>query len=394
MPAPAAATEFTLEAAPQRLRTLLSRGPLALAAAFVSGELDVSGDLVAAVRSFSKLRGVNAIRRSLAWGRALAPWLQEHLAQTESRAARNVRAHYDRSNEFYRCFLDDRLVYSCAYFHDAEMSLEEAQLAKLRHICRKLAFEPGQKFLDIGCGWGALVVHAANNHGVVATGCTLSHEQAELARAVVSAQAPEGHAQILEADYRDLIPAYDRIASVGMFEHVGRSRLREYFETVRRLLAPGGLFLNHGITRPEPVREELSSVFWRQNVFPGSQLVHLSEVIAAAENAGFEVIDAENLRPHYALTCRHWVARLQQNCDACLRAVDARTYRSWLLFLASGAVSFEEGYLDVFQLLLAPRGSSQRPLTRDYMYEAWTPVSRPLILHGSAPGIHCTPEGR
>jgi cyclopropane-fatty-acyl-phospholipid synthase len=250
------------------------------------------------------------------------------------------------------------------------MSLEQAQLAKLDLICRKLALQPGQRFLDVGCGWGALVMHAASRYGIVAAGCTLSPQQAADARASVRAQGLESRVRIIECDYRDLAPAFDRIASIGMFEHVGRRRLEEYFGRIRALLAPDGLFLNHGIVRPEPGGEPSITVRWQQAVFPGAQLVHMSEVFRAAERAGFEILDAENIRPHYALTCREWVARLLRNRDACLRAVDQPTYRSWLLVLAGAAVSFEQGGMDVFQLLLAPRGSPVRPWTRDYMYTA------------------------
>lgn len=369
-PAPAGG-EFTLQAAGSRpLEALLARGPRALASAFVAGEIGVSGDLVAAVRTLGAQTGGGPLSRIGLLLAAVRPWVRERLTQTRARAAHNVRQHYDRPTEFYRQFLDERLVYSCAYFRDPAVSLEQAQLDKLDHICRKLALEPDCRFLDIGCGWGALILHAATRYGALATGCTVSREQAAAARAAVAAGGLETRIRIFESDYRDLAPEYDRIASVGMFEHVGRRRLGEYFARARALLAPGGLFLNHGITLPESRGEDLIHMPWQQTVFPGTQLVRISEVLRAAECAGFEVLDAENLRPHYALTCRHWVARLQRNRDACLAAVDSRAYRSWLLMLAGAAASFEAGGMDVFQVLLAPRTSPARPFTREYIYAA------------------------
>ncbi|MCW5978717.1 MAG: class I SAM-dependent methyltransferase [Bryobacteraceae bacterium] len=367
--APAAGGRFTLQTSdPALLRRLLGQGPVALASAFVSGELEVRGDLVAATRLYGGLQSANGFHRIAALVRVILPWLREHVAQTGVRASRNVRAHYDRSNDFYRQFLDERMVYSCAYFRRPEMSLDEAQVAKLDHICRKMGLTKGRRFLDIGCGWGGLALHACSRYGARADGCTLSPQQAAWARSAAADQGLESRVRIFECDYRDLAPAYDSIASVGMFEHVGRARLEEYFARARALLAPGGVFLNHGITRPERISTNLTTRLWQQAVFPGSQLVHLGEAVRAAERAGFEALDVENLRPHYALTCRHWVARLRQNREACLRIVDQRTYGAWLLVLAGAAASFEDGGMDVFQVLLASRGSPARPLTRDYMY--------------------------
>lgn len=329
-----------------------------LARAFVDGRLEVEGDLVAAVR-----RAWDFPSGWLAAWSACIPWVKERLAQSPRRAEANIRAHYDHPVEFYREFLDERLVYSCAYFREAGWTLEEAQLAKLDLICRKLGVERGHRFLDVGCGWGGLLEHAAAACGAAVTGCTLSPRQAEYAARRLNAGGVGG--RVLTIDYRRVGGPFDRIASVGMFEHVGRRGLSGYFNRMHRLLAPGGLFLNHGITRPENVREPALSVFWRQAVFPGSQLVHLSEEIAAAERAGFEVLDVENLRRHYALTCQAWAGRLRAHRDACLAVVDERTWRRQTLFLAASAVSFEKGWMDVHQVLLAPRdGAPGRPFIR------------------------------
>jgi cyclopropane-fatty-acyl-phospholipid synthase len=340
-----------------------------VALAYVNGDIDVNGDLVEAVR-FQLARTGHGWRTQVLdalcrW----APWrLTQHIA-TRGATARNIRFHYDRSNDFYRLFLDSRLVYSCAYFRQPGFSLDQAQLAKLDHICRKLRVQPGDRFLDIGCGWGALVLHAAQRFGARSTGCTLSLRQAEHATQRVREEGLAERVAIREMDYRDVTGEFDKISSVGMFEHVGRSQLEVYLRKIYELLAPEGLFLNHGITRPSPVRNDAQSMFIARKVFPGGQLVHLEDVVQAAEKLGFEVLDVENLRRHYALTCRAWVERLSTNREACLQHVDEQTWRIWKLYLAGSAVAFEDGNLGLHQVLLCKRGASGAvPMTRDYMY--------------------------
>jgi cyclopropane-fatty-acyl-phospholipid synthase len=206
---------------------------------------------------------------------------------------------------------------------------------------------------------------------VAAAGCTLSRQQFEYASSLVRRRRLDGRVQVIEGDYRDLHGGYDRIASIGMFEHVGTRRLRAYLEKVYSLLAGDGLFLNHGIMRPQTISENPASAFWRRNVFPGAELVHLSDLVTEAERVGFELLDVENLRHHYALTCRAWVANLQRNRNECLRFVDPRTYRSWLVLLAGSVVSFEDATTHVSQVLLAKgRKTEKIRLTRDYMYAA------------------------
>ncbi len=347
---------------------LLKLDPYALAIEFVKGSFLVEGDLVAAVHFYyaqprSRLHA--GFRAALArFGIArLESWFQ-----TKQQAAQNIRFHYDQSNDFYRLFLDSRMVYSCAYFKDAEQSLEEAQLRKLGHICRKLDLRAGETFLDVGCGWGGLVTHAAEDYGVLSTGCTLSVEQFNFVNRQVAERALGQRVRIELSDYRNVEGRFDKIASVGMFEHVGRRRLIDYFEVLNRLLRPGGLVLNHGITRPENVGDGPETLFVRRKFFPGGEIPHLSEVIRLAERAGFEVLDVENLRPHYALTCRAWVGRLQENITLCLRQVDHSVYRTWLLALATSAVCFEDGRLNINQVLLYKPGPTHRPFTREYIY--------------------------
>jgi len=344
------------------LERLLATDAYSAAMAFVGGEFDVEGDLAAAIR-FKGWQPRSNLRNRLLAVIARSATALESVFQNKARTARHIRFHYDRSNDFYRLFLDPRMVYSCAYFRAPEVPLEEAQLAKLDHICRKLDVRPGERFLDIGCGWGALLAHAAGRYGAVATGCTLSQAQYEFACARL-----EGRARVLELDYRDLTGRYDKIASVGMFEHVGLRRAPRYFRKMAALLKPDGLFLNHAIARPQGVEDDAASLFVRRRIFPGGQLIHLSETIREAENAGFEVLDVENLRPHYARTCHLWQERLTANREAALRVADEPTFRAWRLWLAACSLSFEEGVSSVYQVLMAKRGSARRPLTREYMY--------------------------
>ena len=347
------------------LQCLLATDIYSAATGFIRGKFDVKGDLAAAIR-FKGWQPQSGLRKYLFGGIARCAAALEGGFQTAAQAARNIRFHYDRSNEFYRLFLDPRMVYSCAYFRSLDTTLEDAQVAKLNHICRKLDLQSGERFLDVGCGWGALIGHAAVQYGAAATGCTLSRAQYAYAVAGLG-----GRARVLECDYRDLDGRYDKIASVGMFEHVGRRRAHEYFRKMAELLAPNGLFLNHSIARPQGVRDDAASLFVRRHIFPGGQLIHLWEMIRAAEDSGFEVLDVENLRPHYALTCRRWEQRLAANRDAALLLVDEPTFRAWRIWLAASALSFEDGFSSVYQILMSKRGTARQRLTRENMYSAY-----------------------
>ncbi|MCC6368282.1 MAG: class I SAM-dependent methyltransferase [Bryobacterales bacterium] len=329
--------------------------------AFVRDKFKVNGDLVEAIRfqlSHSshgcRERAMNLLGRAAPW--RLTQWWRSH-----EKDADFIRFHYDRSNNFYRQFLDSRMVYSCAYFRTPSDSLDEAQLAKLDLICHKLRLKPGDRFLDIGCGWGALVLRAAQRFSALAAGCTLSHEQVRHAAEQIRNSSLETLASVHERDYREMDGQFDRIASVGMVEHVGRHRLREYFRSVYKLLRPGGLFLNHGITRPARVHRDAQTFFIARQIFPGGEIVTLSDMICAAEQEGFEVLDVEELRPHYALTTRHWVERLRAHREECLETVSLATWKSWQLYLAGSSLAFQEGGLGVHQILLFKPGDSFLP---------------------------------
>ena len=264
------------------------------------------------------------------------------------------------------------MVYSCGYFQTPSDDLDLAQRQKLDYICRKLRLKPGEKLLDIGCGWGGLVIHAARDYGVQALGVTLSERQLGFARERILQEGLAERCEVRLLDYRDVegSGAYDKLASIGMVEHVGSSRLREYFQHAYRLLRSGGVFLNHGIgragNRPAPQRPTFTDVY----VFPDGELVPLATTLQAAEEEGFEVRDLENLREHYALTLHHWLRRLEGHAEEARRVADEVKYRIWRLYLAGSEYYFRSGKLDLYQTLLVKNdvGRSGLPLTREDWY--------------------------
>jgi cyclopropane-fatty-acyl-phospholipid synthase len=280
---------------------------------------------------------------------------------------RDVRAHYDLSNGFFELFLDSRMVYSCAYFETADQPLEDAQARKLDLICRKLALVPGDDFLDIGSGWGGLLIWAASRYGVRAHGLTLSVNQAEASRQRI-ADAHLTDRVVVRREHYDSLgrDAFDAIASVGMYEHVGLRRLSDYCRAAYRTLRPGGLFLNHGITLPVGQRSRTGGEFIFRNIFPGAELLPLSTVVSALEETGFEVLDVQALRPHYALTLRAWYERLQARRAEAVRLTSERTVRMWEVYLAGCSRTFALGLVAVHQILVAKPGGprARGPLTR------------------------------
>ena len=371
---------------------VLGRDPLRLAEAYFRGDLDIEGDFfaalelkdhlqalqlsvgeqIAAAATALRLRALNADRRhaQIQWTPSHGRTVKAH-SKAENRDA--IHFHYDVSNEFYALWLDRAMVYSCAYFEDPGLGLDAAQVAKLEHICRKLSLRPGESFLDIGCGWGALVIHAAQRYGVRAHGVTLSPQQLKVAQERIAQAGLTDRVSVELQDYRDLQgeSVYDKVASVGMFEHVGIKNLPVYFFTVQRLLKPHGLFLNHGITHDsEGWQKSMSTEFINRYVFPDGELDNISNIQHAMERAKFEIADVEALRPHYALTLRHWVARLEANHARALQYVNEATYRVWRLYMAACALEFESGGVGIYQVLATKRtaGDLPLPLTRRYMY--------------------------
>ncbi|UFN50853.1 cyclopropane-fatty-acyl-phospholipid synthase family protein [Roseomonas sp. OT10] len=287
-----------------------------------------------------------------------------------------VQFHYDLSNAFYGLFLDPEMVYSCAYFPDWDASLDDAQRAKLEMTCRKLRLRPGERFLDIGCGWGGLVCHAAQHFGVLAHGVTLSQAQLDFAREKVARLGLQDRVMLELKDYKDLSGEYDKIASIGMFEHVGLDNHAAYFATMRRLLRPRGLLLNHAIARPAKKdlrtfrrkRPEFAAL--TRYVFPGGELDYIGLSLTNLERHGFEVHDVEGWREHYGRTCRLWTERLYARREAAEEEVGAARTRLWLLYLAGCALAFERGSVGIFQTLSSKRarGPSGLPPTRGDLY--------------------------
>ena len=297
-------------------------------------------------------------------------WLTAHSKVKNQEA---IAFHYDVSNAFYSLWLDKSMVYSCAYFENKNDTLEQAQVAKLDRICKKLILKPGEQFLDLGCGWGALVGHAAKYYGVIAHGVTLSRQQLTLARERISQAGLESRVTVDLCDYRDVKGngCFDKIASVGMFEHVGLKNLPVYFSCIHKLLKPGVLFLNHGITHDvEGWQKTLSTEFINRYIFPDGQLDTVSNISRVMERTKFEIADCESLRAHYALTLRHWVALLEQNHAEVLETVNESTYRIWRLYLAASALEFEGGEPGIYQVLATKRsaGLTVLPLTRQHLY--------------------------
>lgn len=286
-----------------------------------------------------------------------------------------VTFHYDVSNDFYALWLDRRMVYSCAYFHSSDNDLDAAQEQKLDILCRKLRLNPGQRLLDIGCGWGGLVMYAVQHYGVDATGITLSEPQAALANQRIASANLSDRCRVEIRDYRQLPPddfqSYDALVSVGMFEHVGEAKLVSYFGKALQLLRPGGVFLNHGIASRATDTPQAGPTFSNTYVFPDGELVPINITLHAAEESGFEVRDVESLREHYALTLRHWVRRLESHHEDALRFVDEPTYRVWRLFMSGSAYGFSAGKLNLYQTLLVKpdgQGRSGLPWTRADWY--------------------------
>lgn len=364
-----------------------------VAEAYVEGRLDIDGSMRDLMRVAALLVGDAAlasdVARPLTWWSDLVRTVKSRVRHQLDADARQVQFHYDVSDDFYALWLDERRVYSCAYWNDAKLTLAGAQAAKLDHICRKLMLREGERFLDIGAGWGGLLLWAAEHYGVRADGITLSKNQHAHVNQLIDARGLRGRVTMSLCDYRDLPDAvwagepYDAIASVGMFEHVGRANLQVYFHQVLRLLKPGGLLMNHGITAGGTRNHQLGAgmgEFIERYIFPGGELMHVSHVLKVMSEAGLEPVDVENLRPHYARTLWAWSDRLEAQLARARELTRESVVRAYRLYLAGSAMSFEQGWISLQQMLAAHpdhdiesgamRGAQSRfPFNREYIYK-------------------------
>ncbi len=408
---------------PEPRATVLVRGPDALgrlirtpttdgfAEGYLRGDLDIEGDISAAIgagQAFD-LRRLHArdARRIARWGWQLWRGTPPATALTRSahvsgrrhsraRDMESIRFHYDVGDEFFGLWLDRRRTYTCAYFPDGTTAataadrLDAAQEAKLDLIARKLRLGPDDRLLDIGSGWGSLINFVGERYGVEAVGVTLSDGQVVQANAATQAAGIDGRVHSEIRDYRDVagLGQFDKVASVGMFEHVGRANLPIYFRAAYDALRPGGLFLNHGVAsqrgrgnRLTPDRRPTAARFLQRYVFPDGELVPLDEAVAAARAVGFEVIDIQSLRPHYALTLAAWVARLEAKWDAAVALTSDEVARTWRLYMAASRLGFEQGELDICQMLLAKPADDRPahlPLRPWWWAERRTPIAIPV----------------
>jgi cyclopropane-fatty-acyl-phospholipid synthase len=354
---------FTVPSAAS-LRQLIRPSLDRLGAAYVEGKLEVEGKLTDILQVAMRLasHGARRPRRG--------PRMFRHTRAVDADA---IRYHYDVSNEFYQLWLDANMVYSCAYFRSQHDSLDDAQIQKIDHILTKLRVKPGDRLLDIGCGWGALIIRAAQKFGARPLGITLSQNQCDLARERIAAAGLAGRCDVRLEDYRDVTGKFDRIASVGMFEHVGLKNLRLYFTRIRDLLNDDGTVMNHGITSTDPDSAQSplgAGDYIERYVFPHGELPHISRTLYEMSAAGLEPVDVENLRRHYALTLTHWAERFEANQERVREIAGDKRWRIWRMYLAGCAYAFAQEWVALHQILAVKSGSGARalPLTRDYMY--------------------------
>ena len=363
-----------------------------LAEDIVEDRVQIEGSMRDVMRAAAHLLPGSPVGSDTGWWTLMLRRARSMAAHSPQKDAQQIQFHYDVSDDFYALWLDPRRVYSCAYFRDPGMSLAQAQEAKLDHICRKLMLRAGERFLDIGAGWGGLLMWAAEHYGVNATGITLSKNQHAHVNQLIAAKGLQGRVRMELRDYRELDEerGYDKIASVGMFEHVGEAHMPLYFAKIRRLLKPGGMVMNHGITAGGVHTSQLGAgmgEFIGKYIFPGGELLHASHVLKDLSLAGLEMLDTENLRPHYARTLWAWSDALEADLPQAQRVLEttgsvqdaAKVLRAYRLYLAGCAMCFEQGWISLHQILASrPDGrpetgalkgaQSPYPFNRDYMY--------------------------
>ncbi|MGH6849189.1 MAG: class I SAM-dependent methyltransferase [Methylocella sp.] len=370
------------------LRLLLTGNMGRLGDAYAAGDLTVDGPIEDVLRSGLKLAdriGKSAAFSRLAQLAALAARVRRRHSRRADAAA--ISHHYDVSNDFYGLWLDRNMIYSCAYFRTGSEDIDTAQEQKLEHICRKLRLSPGERLLDIGCGWGGLLRFAALRYGVSGVGVTLSAEQHRFATEWNLAEGLADRVEFRLQDYRDIPGAscFDKIVSVGMYEHVGLANQLLYFQIIARLLKPGGVLLNHGIVVTDAearAQGPPGGEFIDRHVFPGGELPHVSGLLYEVARSGLEPVDMEDLRPHYAQTLLHWSRRLETHASEACRLAGPERFRVWRVFLPGMALAFDRGWLSVVQVLAykpLPAAMAPRPWTRGYQYAG---VDNPVLTTG------------
>jgi cyclopropane-fatty-acyl-phospholipid synthase len=345
-------------------RTLLRlavQGDLGFGEAYSEGKIEIEGDLVQTLTTLFSVEGPDTwITRFLA--RRRHPKTRKH---TLGGARESIHHHYDLGNDFYALWLDAAMVYTCAYFPTPTASLEEAQEAKLEHVCRKIRLRPGERVLETGCGWGALALHMARRHGVRVTAFNISHEQVSYARDQAKRQGIGAQVEFVEDDYRNAQGRYDAFVSVGMLEHVGPKNYQALGGVIDRCLSADGRGLIHSIGRPHPTP---MNRWIERRIFPGSYCPALSEMASLLEPWNLSVLDVENLRLHYARTLEHWLERFDKNVERVRARFDERFVRSWRLYLAGSIAGFLSGSFQLFQMVFARTASRAIPWTREYLY--------------------------
>ncbi|MDQ0085165.1 cyclopropane-fatty-acyl-phospholipid synthase [Variovorax boronicumulans] len=377
------------------LAKLAARQVGAIGEAYVEGKVQIEGAMRDLIDATVGMLPGNPAETDTGWWSRLQHRAKSHGSHSLRKDAAQIEFHYDVSDDFYALWLDPRRVYSCAYFRTPDLTLAQAQEAKLDHICRKLMLQPGERYLDIGSGWGALLLWAAEHYGVDATGITLSKNQHAYVQRLIEQKGLQGRVRVELRDYRELSvdQPFDKISSVGMFEHVGAANMPTYFRKIHSLLKPGGLVMNHGITSGELNYRQLGAGmgdFIEKYIFPGGELLHVTHVLRETAAAGLEMVDTESLRPHYARTLWAWSDALEAQLDTAREVLQRnggrqaenaeRVLRAYRLYLAGSAMSFEQGWISLHQMLSTrPDGKVEHgvlrgaqsvyPFARDYIYK-------------------------
>jgi cyclopropane-fatty-acyl-phospholipid synthase len=353
------------------LLSLAGNAEIAFGDAYTDGRIEVEGDLVEVLSEVYRCSVLRGPTRSFASPRAL--WLALSQRNTRHGSRHNIHHHYDLGNDFYKLWLDRQLVYTCAYFPDPSVALEDAQVAKMDHVCRKLRLQPGERVAEAGCGWGALAIHMAKYYGVKVRAFNISREQIAYARWRAHAEGLDDRVEFIQDDYRNIYGGFDAFVSVGMLEHVGKSHLADFSRVVGRSLGMAGRGLLHFIGRnySAPL-----NAWIRKRIFPGGYPPALREVMGIFEPRNLAVLDVENLRAHYALTLEHWLDRFEGAAPQIVANFDRRFERMWRLYLAGSIAAFRAGSLQLFQVVFAAPACQAIPWTRAYLYEDMSQETR------------------